>query len=38
MCEDGWMDGELRESFSIGVEVRQGCVVSPWQFNIHKDV
>ena len=31
------MDGELRESFPIGVEVRQGCVVSPWLFNIFMD-
>ncbi len=29
--------GELSESFAGGVGVRQGCVMSPWLFNIFMD-
>ncbi len=29
--------GELSESFSVEVGVRQGCVMSPWLFNINMD-
>ena len=28
------MDGGPSDSFVIGVEVRQGCIMSPWLFNI----
>ncbi len=28
------VDGELCDSFGVGVGVRQGCVMSPWLFNI----
>ncbi len=28
---------ELSESFNVEVCVRQGCVMSPWLFNIHMD-
>ena len=31
------VDGELSESFAIGMGVRQGCVMSPWLFNIFMD-
>ncbi len=31
------MDGELSDSFAIGVRVRQGCVMSLWLFNIFMD-
>ncbi len=31
------MNGELSESFSVEVGVRQGCVMSPWLFNIYMD-
>ncbi len=30
-------NGELSESFSVEVGVRQGCVMSPWLFNIYMD-
>ncbi len=30
-------DVELSDSFAIGVGVRQGCVMSPWLFNIFMD-
>ncbi len=29
------MNGELSESFKVEVSVRQGCVMSPWLFNIY---
>ncbi len=29
--------GELSESFSVVVGVREGCVMSPWLFNIYMD-
>ncbi len=29
--------GEFSESFTVGVGVRQGCVMSPWLFNIFMD-
>ncbi len=32
-----WVNGELSESFNIEVGVRQGCVMSPWLFNIYMD-
>ncbi len=28
------VEGEFSESFVIGIGVRQGCVMLPWQFNI----
>ena len=31
------IDGELSESFGIRVGVRQGCVMSPWLFNVYMD-
>ncbi len=31
------VDGELSDSFDVGVGVRQGCVMSPWLFNIFMD-
>ncbi|KAK3889840.1 hypothetical protein Pcinc_006166 [Petrolisthes cinctipes] len=30
-----WVEGDLSESFNISVELRQGCVMSPWLFNIY---
>ena len=30
-------DGELSQSFPIGVRLRQGCVMSPWLFDIFMD-
>ncbi len=32
-----WVNGELSESFSVEVGVRQGCIMSPWLFNIYMD-
>ncbi len=32
-----WVNSELGESFSVEVGVRQGCVMSPWLFNIYID-
>lgn len=29
------MNGELSESFDVGVEVGYGCVMSPWHFNVY---
>ncbi len=34
MCEGG---GEVSESFAVEVGVREGCVMSPWLFNIFMD-
>ncbi len=31
------VNGELSESFSVEVGVRQGCVMSPWLFSIYMD-
>ncbi len=31
------VDGELNDSFTVGVGVRQGCVMSPWLFSIFMD-
>ncbi len=31
------VDGGLSDSFAVGVGVRQGCVISPWLFNIFMD-
>ncbi len=31
------MGGDFSESFSVEVGVRQGCVMSPWLFNIFMD-
>ena len=31
------VDGEVSESFSVEVGVRQGCVMSPWLFNVFMD-
>ncbi len=31
------MNRELSKSFSVEVGVRQGCVMSPWLFNIYMD-
>ncbi len=31
------MKGEFIERFSLEVGVRQGCVMSPWLFNINMD-
>ncbi len=33
----GKLDGELSDSVATGVGVRQGCVMSPWLFNIFMD-
>ncbi len=32
------VDGELSDSFSLGEGVTQGCVMSPWLFNIFMDI
>ncbi|KAK3893161.1 hypothetical protein Pcinc_003002 [Petrolisthes cinctipes] len=31
------VEGDLSESFNISVGLRQGCVMSPWLFNIYMD-
>ncbi len=31
------VNGELSESFNVEVGVRQGCIMSPWLFNIYMD-
>ena len=31
------MDKEQSESFPIRVGLKQGCVISPWLFNIYMD-
>ncbi len=31
------VEGEFSESFAVEVGVRQGCVMSPWLFNIFMD-
>ncbi len=31
------LSGETSERFEIGVGLRQGCVMSPWLFNIYMD-
>ncbi len=31
------MEGKYSESFAVEVGVRQGCVMSPWLFNIFMD-
>ncbi len=31
------VDGDRSDSFAVGVGVRQGCVMSPWLFNIFMD-
>ncbi len=31
------VDREFSDSFAVGVGVRQGCVMSPWLFNIFMD-
>ncbi len=31
------VNGELSDSFSVEVGVRQGCMMSPWLFNIYRD-
>ncbi len=31
------MNRELSESFSVKVGMRQGCMMSPWLFNIYMD-
>ncbi len=31
------ISGETSEHFEIEVSSRQGCVMSPWLFNIHMD-
>ncbi len=31
------VNGELSESFNVEVGVRQGCMMSPWSFNIYMD-
>ncbi len=31
------VNGELSENFKVKVDVRQGCVMSPWLFSIYMD-
>ncbi len=31
------VNGELSESFNVEVSARQGCIMSPWLFNIYMD-
>ncbi len=31
------VNGELSESFNVEVGLRQGCIMSPWLFNIYMD-
>ncbi len=31
------VNGELSESYNVEVDARQGCVMSPWLFNIYMD-
>ncbi len=31
------VDGELSDSFGVGMGVKQGCAMSPWLFNIFMD-
>ncbi len=31
------VDGELSDAFTVGVGVKQGCVMSPWLLNIFMD-
>lgn len=31
------IDAELSDKFSISFEVRQGCVIIPWLFNVYMD-
>ncbi len=31
------VEGKFSESFAVEVGVRQGCVMSPWLFNIFMD-
>ncbi len=31
------VNGELSESFTVEVGVRQGCVMSPWLFDTYMD-
>ena len=31
------VDGKLSQRFDIRVEVKQGCVMSPWLFNVYLD-
>ncbi len=31
------VNGELSESFNVEVGVGQGCIMSPWLFNIYMD-
>ncbi len=31
------VEGEVSESFAVGVNAKQGCVMLPWMFNIFMD-
>ncbi len=31
------VDGKLSDGFAVGVRVRQGCIMSPWLFNVFMD-
>ncbi len=36
-CASVCVNGKLSESFSVELGARQGCVMSPWLFNIYMD-
>ena len=32
-----WMGKDVSELFPVNVGLRQGCVISPWLFNVYMD-